>query len=195
MCIYCTDICIATPPSLRVAIKGSKLSFDLYVCGKSAIFKYRAKMKAFLLNATVLIIITLQLFNGCTATPVAPVIPDQLSLVTRYAGMGYNALQANPEGDFSQAAVNPGIKITRFIFNFTYCEGKRVYYRGQPMQVPDQVEFHPRITCVNSETSNAYSGQTSYKNELSSSVDISGKLFNYHCLYKFMHTFTLYNIL
>ena len=96
--------------------------------------------------------------------------------MTRYAGMGYNALEANPEGDFSQAAVDPGIKTTRFIFDLTYHERKQVYYRGQPMHVPDQVEFHPRITCVNSETTNAYSGQTSYKNELAHSVDTSGKL-------------------
>ena len=37
---------------------------------------------------------------------------DELSLVTRYAGMGYNALQANPEGDFYRGGINPGIKTT-----------------------------------------------------------------------------------
>ena len=101
--------------------------------------------------------------------------PDELSLLTRYAGLGYNALQANPEGDFYQGGINPGIKTTRFIFNHTYCEGKQVVYNGRPMLVPDQVEFQTTGACVMTEAANAYSGQTSYKEELSLSVDASGK--------------------
>ena len=100
---------------------------------------------------------------------------DQLSLVTRYAGMGYNNLYANPEGDFYRGGVNPGIKTTRFIFNHTFNSGKRAFYRGQTMSVPDQVEFHMTQSCVREEMTNAYSGQTSYKNELSQSVEASGK--------------------
>ena len=122
--------------------------------------------------AILLISATLQ---GHTATAVASVIPDQLSLVTRYAGMGYNALMANPEGEFSRAATNPGIKTTRFIFNHTYCNGNRAIYRGTAMQVPDQVAFHTINSCASVATANAYSGQTSYKRKLSESVDISGK--------------------
>ena len=30
---------------------------------------------------------------------------DELSLVTRYTGMGYNILMANPEGDFNRGGV------------------------------------------------------------------------------------------
>ena len=100
---------------------------------------------------------------------------DQLSLVTRYAGMGYNVLQANPEGDFYRGGIDPGIKTTRFIFNHTYSNGKRAYYRRQAMSVPDQVEFHMTQACSRRETTNAYSGQTSYKNELSVNVEASGK--------------------
>ena len=108
-------------------------------------------------------------------TATASVTPDQLSLVTRYAGMGYNALTANPEGEFSRAAVNPGIKTTRFIFNHTYCNGNQAIYQGTTVQVPDQVVFQTINSCASVATTNAYSGQTSYQRKLSSSVDISGK--------------------
>ena len=100
---------------------------------------------------------------------------DQLSLVTRYAGMGYNVLQANPEGDFNRGGIDPGIKTTRFVFKHTYYGGKRAFYRGRAMSVPDQVEFHMTQACSRRETTNAYSGQTSYKNELSVNVESSGK--------------------
>lgn len=115
------------------------------------------------------------LVHTCTSSPATAIIPDELSVMTRYGGMGYNALEANPEGEFSQAALNPGIKRTRFIFNHTYCNQKLVYYRGQAVHVPDQVEFHPSASCYSEEAVNAYSGQTSYQNELSYSVEISGK--------------------
>ena len=55
---------------------------------------------------------------------------DQLSLVTRYAGMGYNVLEANPEGDFNRGGIDPGIKTTRFVFKHTYNDGNRAHYRG-----------------------------------------------------------------
>ena len=101
---------------------------------------------------------------------------DELSLVTRYTGMGYNALQASPEGDFYFGGIDPGIKTTRFIFNHTYSERKRAFYRGQEMPVPDQVEFHINQSCVMRGTTNAYSGQTSYKDELSMNIETSGNL-------------------
>lgn len=96
---------------------------------------------------------------------------DQLPLLTRYAGMGYNALQANPEGDFYLGGINP----TRFIFNHTYCQRKQAIYNGQAMNVPDQVSFHAAASCSRFDTTDAYSGQTGYKNELSRNVDASGK--------------------
>lgn len=81
------------------------------------------------------------------ATAVSNAPLDQLSLLTRYAGMGYNALQANPEGDFYLGGVNPGIKTTRFIFNHTYCLRRQAFFDGQSMQVPDQVSFHLSHSC------------------------------------------------
>ena len=46
------------------------------------------------------------------------------------------------------------------------------------MLVPDQVEFHINQSYVMRETTNAYSGQTSYEDELSLNVETSGKLSN-----------------
>lgn len=100
---------------------------------------------------------------------------NELSLLTRYAGMGFNILEANPEGDFFRGGINPGIKTTRFIFKHTYNDDRQVFYRGQPMAVPDQVVFHMSQSCVKTNVYNAYSGQTSYSRELSSSIETSGK--------------------
>ena len=99
---------------------------------------------------------------------------DQLSLITRYAGMGYNLLQANPEGDFYLGGADPGIKTTRFVFDLTYDQGKQVYHMGESLNLPDQVSFHSSDSCASDYTSTAYSGQTSYKDELSINVEASG---------------------
>ena len=101
---------------------------------------------------------------------------NQLSLATRYAGTGYNLIKGNPEGDFNYGAVDPGIKTTNEIFTHTYRNGKRVYYLGKAMQVPDQVKFHMSDSCAASHTVKAYSGRKSYMKELESSISVSGKL-------------------
>ena len=132
------------------------------------------KMKLVIANLAILFIcISLQVRPSLC---VAPVTPDQLSLVTKYAGMGYNALLANPDGEFSRAAVDPGIMTTRYIFNHTYCPGTLEIYRGTAMRVPDQVEFHEINSCASVATASAFGGQTSYKRKLSSRVDISGMI-------------------
>ncbi len=100
---------------------------------------------------------------------------DPASLVTRYAGMAYNLLQANPEGDFNRGGIDPGIKTTRYVFNHTYSQGNEVHYQGKRMQVPDQVTFHQTDSCVESQSTNAYSGQTSYRKELSRNVKTDSK--------------------
>ena len=110
--------------------------------------------------------------------PMAVMELDELSLVTRYTGMGYNILMANPEGDFNRGGVDPGIKSTRFIFKHTYNDEKEAFYRGKVVQVPDQVAFHMSQSCASKESSSAYSGETSYKKELSVNVEASGKTNN-----------------
>ncbi len=109
--------------------------------------------------------------------PTAEIEANVASLVTKYAGMAYNLLQANPEGDFHRGGVDPGIKTTRYVFEHTYSPGNEIYYQNQKMQVPDQVEFHQTQSCVESSSTKAYSGMTSYKNELSVNVDAEGKFF------------------
>ena len=99
---------------------------------------------------------------------------NQLSLATRYAGTGYNLIKGNPEGDFNYGGVDPGIKTTNYIFNHTYRNGKRAYYLGRTMQVPDQVNFHMSQSCAASHTVKAYSGRKSYMKELESSISVSG---------------------
>ena len=88
-------------------------------------------------------------------------------LLTRYAGIGYNLLEGNPEGDFHHGGADPGIKITRFIFKHTFINHSMAYYSGQTLQVPDQVVFHMRHSCVESQSTNAYNGQKSYQKEFS----------------------------
>ena len=105
---------------------------------------------------------------------------DELSLITRYAGMGYNILEANPEGSFYIGGADPGIKSTRFIFKHTYTEEKEAIYNGQVLDVPDQVEFLMDEACAETKVTHAYSGQTSYKSELSQYVDASGRWL--HCM-------------
>ena len=100
---------------------------------------------------------------------------DQLSLVTRYTGAGYNIIRGNPEGDFNRGGIDPGIRITHVIFTHTYKIGKRAFYRGRAMEVPDQVSFHMSQSCASSHSVKAYSGRKSYMKELETSVSVGGK--------------------
>ena len=99
---------------------------------------------------------------------------DRLSLVTRYAGTGYNLVRGNPEGDFNRGGIDPGIMTTYEIFTHTYAMGKKAFYRGQAMDVPDQVNFHMTQSCAASHTVKAFSGRKSYMKELERSVSVSG---------------------
>ena len=99
---------------------------------------------------------------------------DHLSLVTRYAGLGYNIIRGNPEGDFNRGGIDPGIKTTRVIFAHTYRMGKRAFYLGRTMELPDQIKFHEVQSCASSHSVNAYSGRKSYMKELETSVSVGG---------------------
>ena len=99
---------------------------------------------------------------------------DQLSLVTRYAGVGYNIIRGNPEGDFNRGGIDPGIKTTHVIFAHTYKSGKKAYYRSSTMDVPDQVRFHMSQSCTSSSSVKAFSGRKSYMKELDTSVSVGG---------------------
>ena len=99
---------------------------------------------------------------------------DQLSLVTRYAGVGYNIIRGNPEGDFNRGGIDPGLKTTRVIFALTYKSGKKAYYRSSTLDVPDQVRFHMFQSCTSSSSTKAFSGKKSYMKELNTSVSVKG---------------------
>ena len=99
---------------------------------------------------------------------------DELSLVTRYAGTGYNLVKGNPEGDFNIGGVDPGIRTTWEVFAHTYTTGKEAFYRKRSMKVPDQVIFLMSESCASSHTVKAYSGRKSYMKELQTSVSVSG---------------------
>ena len=101
---------------------------------------------------------------------------DALYPITRYAGMGYNFLRGNPEGDFDLGGKDPGIQNTRWIFNLTYSMGREGFYGGNTVAIPDQVNFHPTQTCMKKSSTRVYSGQTSYQNELERNINagISG---------------------
>ena len=57
---------------------------------------------------------------------------DQLSLITRYAGMGYNLLQANPEGDFYLGGVDPGSRqLVLCLISRTIKENKHITWESR----------------------------------------------------------------
>ncbi|XP_033637903.1 uncharacterized protein LOC117298694 [Asterias rubens] len=78
-------------------------------------------------------------------------------------GTGYNILFGNPEGDPRTGHIDPGVKTTRHIFDFTY-EEQKVSVDGQ--LVPDQVAFSQRQSCVTSSSTTIFQGTRSYQDEL-----------------------------
>ena len=107
---------------------------------------------------------------------------DALYPIARYAGMGYNLLRGNPEGDFESGGKDPGILDTHWIFNLTYTLNKEGYLNGETVAVPDQVEFQPSQSCSSKSSTKAYSGQKSYQKQLKRSVNLglSGTFILFH---------------
>ena len=99
---------------------------------------------------------------------------DKLSLLTLYAGVGYDLITGSPEGDFDVGGIDPGIKITRKIFKLSYTQNKKAYYLGNAMNVPDQVLFHASHACSSSEAIKIFMGEKSYQSDLSVSVQAEG---------------------
>ncbi len=125
-------------------------------------------MKLIIINIALLFFgITLQARTAATA--------QYDSSIPRFTGIGYNALKANPDGNsLYGSARDPGILFTNHIFEFTYYEGEHASYQDTEIQIPDQVEFDFRGSyCVTHELANAFSGQKSYKEGLSESVDLN----------------------
>lgn len=101
---------------------------------------------------------------------------DQLTAVIRYVGVGYNLLRGSPDGDFDRGGIDPGIKSTRAIFDFTYDENKDAYFLGSSMQVPDQVNFQPLSSCSKDHRNSVYSGAKSYQKSLNIGFNVGGMM-------------------
>lgn len=106
---------------------------------------------------------------------------DQLTSITRYVGVGYNLLKGSPDGDFILGGADPGVLITKAIFDFTYQEGKEAYFVNQGgkdtvVDVPDQVNFQPVASCSMENKASVYSGEKSYQKSLNYGVDAKGNL-------------------
>ena len=87
-----------------------------------------------------------------------------------FLGVGYNILIGNPEGgDVNTGGVDPGLLTTRKIFKLTYDENN--LSNDLKYQVPDEVVFAPRDSCVNTKTQEVFFGTKSYQDKVG--VDIS----------------------
>ena len=90
-----------------------------------------------------------------------------------YVGVGYNLVEGNPEGDVTKGGVDPGLLITRKIFQLTWNTNKKSV--DNRFGVPDQVTFAPRSSCVTTNKKEVFSGAKSYQKKLYADVEVSGK--------------------
>ena len=91
-----------------------------------------------------------------------------------FVGVGYNLLKGNPEGgEVSNGGVDPGLLFTRKIFKLTWSENKVTV--DNKYNIPDQVSFAPRASCVISNKKEVFSGSKSYQEKLNADVDVSGE--------------------
>ena len=100
---------------------------------------------------------------------------DRLTAVTRYVGVAYHLLEGSPDGDFDIGGIDPGIRATRVIFEFTYNRNKSAYVDG-PVAVPDQVNYQPQASCTKDSQNNVYSGAKSYQESLNFGVNAGGMM-------------------
>ena len=91
-----------------------------------------------------------------------------------FVGVGYNLLKGNPEGgDVSNGGVDPGLLITRKIFQLTWNTNKKSV--DNRFSVPDQVTFAPRLSCVTTYKKDVFFGSKSYQEKLNVDVQVTGK--------------------
>ena len=91
-----------------------------------------------------------------------------------YVGIGYNILEGNPEGgDLSTGGVDPGLLVSRRIFDLSYEDGKMS--NDNVYQVPDEVIFLHRSSAYTSSSRTTFYGTSSYASKLSAQVAVSGE--------------------
>ena len=93
--------------------------------------------------------------------------------VTNFIGIGYNIIDGNPEGgDLFAGGVDPGFLVSRPILKLTYSDGRLT--SDLEYQLPDQVVFTPRSSCVMTSSQQTVFGMESYVNKFSLDVGASG---------------------
>ena len=91
-----------------------------------------------------------------------------------YVGVGYNLLEANPEGgDLSTGGIDPGLRPNRKYFNLTYQNNK--ISTDLKYLIPDQLSYEPHTSCLTLESNEVVTGTKSYQNELKVDVKAEGK--------------------
>ena len=112
--------------------------------------------------------------NDLRSDIVVDIEADPFKDLALYAGMGYNALEANPESDYIAGGQDPGFRFATKIFTQTYELGSTAPYLDRSVEEPDQVEMLFGSSCYERNTTVAYNGQTSYRNELELSTEVEG---------------------
>ena len=106
--------------------------------------------------------------------PHGPTKPTPVG-ITNFVGVGYNIINGNPEGgDIHIGGVDPGFLVTRPILKLTYKDG--LVTSDLRYQVPDQVVFTPRSSCVRTSSQETVYGTESYIHRISVDVTMSGEL-------------------
>lgn len=100
-------------------------------------------------------------------------------LATDFAGVGYDLIRGNPEGASETGGIDPGFRLTHFLFNrANNTSGKKGYYNGNKIYIPDIVEYQSASSCAAEEKVSMYDGSESYQNSLSANVEVEGTCMN-----------------
>ena len=123
--------------------------------------------------AGILVAVILPLLHqDTTDVPPGPTKPTPVG-ITNFVGIGYNIIGGNPEGgDIHLGGVDPGFLVTRPVLKLTYNDG--LVTSDLQYQVPDQVVFTPRSSCVKTSEQETVFGTESYINRISVDVSMSG---------------------
>lgn len=83
----------------------------------------------------------------------------------KFIGVGYNLLNGNPEGgETSQAGVDPGLLLTRKIFNLT------------PGDIPSEIVYEHHQTCASGTSTGIFYGGKKYQEYLLLDAQSSGTI-------------------
>ena len=93
-------------------------------------------------------------------------VPDAI----KFIGFGYNIIDGNPFGD-RETSADPGI-ISKSILALTYKESR--LSSNQNYQLPDQVDFMERKSCLDRMDAKILKGSRDYQNDLSVFVEVGG---------------------